>query len=725
MAIRSFISLLGFLTLASSVALTQQKPKPDRSMQAFRSETELVQYLATLERDRRSPGTSTGSCPGAAHQSSKGYVITGTVQSSTGQPVANAVIGVTGLETCATTKSDGTYRLVIPKKHLGSDSTITISAGFIGYIRGFQTVKPSGRTARVDFALKVNPLQLSEMAVAAQSAAAPAAAAKDESITNTQHAGVDEGGIVKLHGDYLVVLRRGRLFTVSVRDRELRPVSTIDAYPPGSDPAEWYDELLISGDRVIVIGYSYRRGGTEVGLFAIDRDGGLRHVSTSHLRSYDYYSSRNYASRLVGGKLVYYTALPLQLGGDPLAQLPAIREWRPGFPRQFERIVTPRRVYRPARSLAGSQYLTQHTITVCDIGGSRLECEASVVLGPYSRVFYVSPKSVYVWTAEWPWNSWPGHPLPAMLYRLPLDGSEPSGLAVAGSPVDQFSFLESEDKHLNVLVRADAAGDAMWSAEWSGYGQIDKMALLRVPLDRFNDGSAPARREWYRRLPAPPAGTFHNRFVGEHLLYGIGSGWGMPVSDSSTAFVVPWKGGDVARLGLSHGVDRIEVMGDDAVIVGQGSGNLHFSGVRLGNRPAVLQHYVIDHASQGELRSHGFFYKPDDRHSGILGLPVREGVRPGYEHLIYGSASIVFLRNGGREFTRLGALTSAEERPVDDACKASCVDWYGNARPIFLRGRIFALLGYELVEGQVEQNAIREIQRASFAPRRTETTLRR
>jgi len=39
---------------------------------------------------------------------------------------------------------------------------------------------------------------------------------KDESITNTQHAGVDEGGIVKLHGDHLVVLRRGRLFTVAV-----------------------------------------------------------------------------------------------------------------------------------------------------------------------------------------------------------------------------------------------------------------------------------------------------------------------------------------------------------------------------------------------------------------------------------------------------------------------------------------------------------------------------
>src|SRR5688572_32460954 len=40
----------------------------------------------------------------------------------------------------------------------------------------------------------------------------------EESVTNTQHAGVDEGGIVKVHGNHLVVLRRGRLFTVKIGD---------------------------------------------------------------------------------------------------------------------------------------------------------------------------------------------------------------------------------------------------------------------------------------------------------------------------------------------------------------------------------------------------------------------------------------------------------------------------------------------------------------------------
>ena len=54
---------------------------------------------------------------------------------------------------------------------------------------------------------------------------------------------------------------------------------------------------------------------------------------------------------------------------------------------------------------------------------------------------------------------------------------------------------------------------------------------------------------------------------------------------------------------------------------------------------------------------------------------------------------------------------------MDDGCKASCVDWYGNARPIFLRNRVFALLGYEIVEGRLERGAISEVRRTSFSPR--------
>jgi hypothetical protein len=69
----------------------------------------------------------------------------------------------------------------------------------------------------------------------------------------------------------------------------------------------------------------------------------------------------------------------------------------------------------------------------------------------------------------------------------------------------------------------------------------------------------------------------------------------------------------------------------------------------------------------------------------------------------------------------VGELRAATTSRQDDQCKASCVDWYGNARPIFLGDRVFALLGYELVEGRIAWRGwpgerIEELRRVNFAP---------
>jgi hypothetical protein len=78
---------------------------------------------------------------------------------------------------------------------------------------------------------------------------------------------------------------------------------------------------------------------------------------------------------------------------------------------------------------------------------------------------------------------------------------------------------------------------------------------------------------------------------------------------------------------------------------------------------------------------------------------------------------MLFLRRDDRRFAPAGELAAQVRGVADDGCQASCVDWYGNARPIFLGDRVFALLGYELVEGQLADGAIREIGRVDFAPR--------
>jgi hypothetical protein len=543
---------------------------------------------------------------------------------------------------------------------------------------------------------------------------ASAGADQEESITNVQHAGVDEGGIVKAHGNYLVVLRRGRLFTVSIEDGDLRPTSVVDAFGPDIDPnGTWYDEMLVSNDTIVVIGYSYERGGTEVGLFHIDGAGRLTYRSTYHLRSNDYYSSRNYASRLIGSKLIFYSPLYVNPSAeDPFGAFPAVRKWHKGaIPSEFKRIAPATQVYKPEYALDYDYSVALHTVTVCDLASGDFDCKATSVIGPSGRVFYVSPHAVYIWVTSWSYVD-QGARMKSMVYRMPLDGSAPSALRVSGSPVDQFSFLESEDGFLNVLVRSNGAGDGMWGAE----GTSGFTALMRASIDSFTDGSAEVPAAGYRKLPAPNGYAFQNRFVGDYLLYGTGSGWGeMQKAERSRLYAVRWARGDVHPVILDHGVDRIEAMGSDAVVVGSDGRDLHFTAVRLGDVPSAVDDYVEKGASQGELRSHGFFYKPEDEDSGMLGLPISVPGRAGYRHLFENSAAIVFLRNDALHFEELGQLGAQPENARADGCRASCVDWYGNSQPLFLRGRVIALLGYEMVEGTVERGQIREMRRVNYA----------
>jgi hypothetical protein len=552
----------------------------------------------------------------------------------------------------------------------------------------------------------------------AKSAAAPVMDKKakdDDSVTNNQTAGVDEGGIVKVHGDHLVILRRGRLFTVAVGSGNLQPVSVADAYGPGASPGgAWYDEMLINGDTIVVIGYSYQRGGTEIGLFDISRDGRLAHRGTYHMRSNDYYSSRNYASRLVGNKLVFYTPLYINTYGDPFGSFPAVRRWREGAaPNDFKRIAPATRIYRTDEPLDASNGVVLHSVTTCDLSKREMSCNASAVLGPAGRVFYVSQSSVYVWTSAYQYRNGQAQ-TKSGVFRIPLDGAAPSALKVAGSPVDQFSFLESEDGVLNVLVRSNGRGDGMWSAEQQQPGD---MALLRAPLSRFGDGTDTAPSSAYQSLPRPGNGALQNRFIGPYLLYGAGNSWGRARENENQIYAVRWAEGNrgAQALPLTHSVDRIEALGNHAVVVGTSGPNLYFSSLRLDGYASTAYRYTRENAAQGETRSHGFFYKPENENNGTVGLPIVGPGRPGHRQLREGSAAVLYLRNESLRLDELGAL-EARGGQVNDRCVASCVDWYGNARPLFLKNRVFALMGYELVEGQVGGGQISEVRRVSFAP---------
>ncbi len=538
----------------------------------------------------------------------------------------------------------------------------------------------------------------------------------DESITNVQEEGVDEGGIVKAAGDYFVILRRGRLFSVRQTTGDLDdfvPVAQVDAYPEGWTKGTWYDEMLIYGDRVVVVGFSYRIGATELGLFRLGADGDLTHEATYFLRSNDYFSSRNYASRLIDGTLVFYIPYYLFQRSSWMtdeASVPSISRWVGGNEvTEWEPIVPKTEIYRP---IQGDLWPTLHTIVRCDLGEEGLDCTGRSVLGPFARTFYVTTDAVWLWVSSMYQRSPPdeAHPRSAHLYRMPLEDGEVKAVRAKGSPIDQFSFNQSPDGHINVVLVADGGGDAMWHPELAS----GDMALLRVPLEHLDASAPEVGADAFTPLPAPPRGTLRNRFVNDYVLWGASS-WGTPEPEIRRVFLTSWEDPSVVHdIELGHAVERIEVLGDAAMVIGRDEADLHFSSLRLGEQPSVESSYTQQGAVQGETRSHGFFFRPSPEGGGILGLPLRyEGGN--WSHLLYGSAEVRFLEvSNDLALRSLGALAASEEAQIDDNCKYSCVDWYGNSRPIFYRGRIFALMGYELVEGAVSEGELAEMERMSF-----------
>lgn len=588
-------------------------------------------------------------------------------------------------------------------------------------------VESESGTVKYEMVAGADAAAATDSAAEGADAAAPAAlevaeAASANGITNVQTAGVDEGGIVKKQGDLLIVLRRGRLFTIDTSGDGMRRVAAVDVFPGQNEPdSTWYDEMLVNDHTVVVLGYSYARSGTEVNRFALSADGKLTWRDTHYLRSGDYYSSRNYASRLIGDKLIFYA--PLYLEADPGDSMPALAAWEKGGKvGRFKPFATPRQIYMPDPAwrddaLAGDML---HSVMICDLGGSDMACKANNVLGGESRSFYVSQGAVYVWTGLGPQWGEGADDNRAMLYRIPLDGTAPQAIEVAGAPLDQFSFREEADGTLHVLTMAEGGGDAMWQAEANDKGD---MALLRLSASRFGNGGAKVKPGDYRVLPGVEGWERQNRFVGDWLLYAGGAvrrdlrkGDG----DKVALYAVPVKGGAVVPLDPAHGVGRIDVMGRDAIIVGSGKdGALVFTTAALDGAPRLASRYAFPAAGEGENRSHAFFYRPDpggNGDDGLLGLPVMRSGGDGTKFL-GSAASILYLRRAARDLSLAGTL-DARPGQRDDHCLASCVDWYGNARPVFFGGRIFALMGYELVEGRWSDGAVREKGRIDFTPDR-------
>ena len=567
---------------------------------------------------------------------------------------------------------------------------------------------------------------IAECGEALQEIAVTGSRATPQSITNNQEAGVDEGDIVKQLGRFLIVLHDGRLFSIDMGESPgtMSFVDRANVYRD-ADHGTWYDELLITDNRLVVVGYDYDEDASELAIFKMDDKGVFAFEATYYITSNDYYSIDNYASRLVDGNLVLYTPLYLiESDPDEPQEFPQVRRWTEidGYS-EWQPLFTPNDIYFPIQRTLEP---TVHTISVCPIAGE-FHCRSTGVIGPSQREFYVTPEFAYVWVSmsgydTWQWGldecdegvaSGPFRPLPATLYRIPLAGGRALAVRTAGTPLDQFSLDARENEFLALLLfePGECEGD-------------DEHALryARIDTQLFSSRPATLPLEAYWSVPKPSGYGVENRFTDGYLVYGGSQGrwaayWDNRYQyDPTELVVVPVDDPGATRaLSLLHSAERIEVFGENVVVDGyRDNSGLSVSTIDLTRAPAVADVEYLPSVIESEGRSHAFNSRLDADGGGVFGLPTVFKQKSWRDYS--DTSNVHFFSVDASLDIRPSGYLGANEDAVDEdyECEVSCVDWYGNARPIFTEGRVFALMGTELAEGRLFNGGIAEIQRVGM-----------
>lgn len=556
------------------------------------------------------------------------------------------------------------------------------------------------------------------------------------SITNTQMAGVDEGDIIKLVGDHLIVLQDGRLFSVHVSPETSERIELTDRaniYRSDYDDT-WYDEILALDDRIVVTGFSYDMNSTEISVIEIDESGQFGEQATFYMWSEDYYDTENYATRIVGDSFVIHTAMSIDDLRREGTIYPFQFRWDEAYEdvddedallASFEPLVHPRNIYRPVLETLDPVI---HVISVCDLSdlsGRQLDCRSEGFVAPADYEMFVTNEHVYLYTAPDYYElrrigrdlranaDAPQDATPAVIYRMPVKRGDLEFAHVRGQPNNQFSMDYWDEEFRMLSTMADRHEDDVMPVNW----------LLRLSDHDFDRSGGRIRRSDYETLPAYDTNNLQNRFLGDHLVYASNSGswWranSQQIKDMSDVYVIE-IGDEISVMSskVPHGVSRLEVLGEDFVLTGYGPQ----TGLQVSNldpdTATITSTQLLAGRSETEGRSHAFNGITDEDGSGIFGIPT-EAHKPYGGRLPWRSSQseLSFLtRDADGQLMSVGELGQpfGEEHPDYD-CEVSCVDWYGNSRPVFLNGRVFALVGTELVEGHLVGQEIRELARVNL-----------
>ena len=256
-----------------------------------------------------------------------------------------------------------------------------------GYLRRHQTGLRAGG----------HPEVIEDAIASAEGAAAGSAPAPPSGQTNVQETGVDEPDIVKVSATTVLAIAGDRLRAVDVSGARPAVLDSIEL--PGDEAGLYAEErqLLLAGDRALVLANAYGPGGTRTLLTDLDvaDPSAIRELATQSVEG-DYVSARltGETARVV---ISSYPEAPAAERGHGRALLPrtTFRDRVTGV-KTRRSLMACEAVRRPAR-FAGTGMLSVLTI---DLVGGLPAVDSDAVMAD-GEIVYGSPTSLYVATSRW------------------------------------------------------------------------------------------------------------------------------------------------------------------------------------------------------------------------------------------------------------------------------------------------------------------------------------
>ncbi|MGQ0624741.1 MAG: beta-propeller domain-containing protein [Sporichthyaceae bacterium] len=275
----------------------------------------------------------------------------------------------------------------------------------------------------------------------ATTSASPAdAVGPDQRGTNTQEAGVDEADLAKTDGHILVTISGGTLEVMDVRGDTPRRRGHVDL--PGQKPVE----LLLSGDRAVVIGNAEQTG--KFGIRPSEAGGAFDRRSSNYaidsttisvidlsnadrplVRSSEEVTARYLSARMVDDTVrLVFSSTPLALPSFDTRGADVLREGIEGAAAQ-DWLPTRRTVNREARTVSESPLvdcsdvrypsvdsgLDLVTVLSLDAGEGDLGSALSTAIVGNGDLVYASADRLFVATTDGGWGGGSWGPTPAAL----------------------------------------------------------------------------------------------------------------------------------------------------------------------------------------------------------------------------------------------------------------------------------------------------------------------